>query len=294
LLDPEHLKPFRLLVLPNCAALSDEQCDKLRKFVDGGGNLLATFETSLYDEEGKRRSDFGLADLFGISYDNGVEGPMQNSYLRLKKDPVTISYHPVLNGLEDAYRIINTIYQVRVKPVSAFPSPVTLIPSYPDLPMEHVYPRVEDTDIRGLYLRESGNSRIVYFPGDIDRAFWQVLCTDHGKLLGNVLRWALNEEPIAEADGPGVIDVTVWRQEHSMTVHLVNLTNPMLMKGPFRELIPVHAKVTVKIPERLKPRGVHLLVSGLQPHYEIKESKLVVQASDIFDHEIIGIDLENI
>jgi len=27
-----------------------------------------------------------------------------------------------------------------------------------------------------------------------------------------------------------VLDVTVWRQEHSMTVHLVNLTNPMMMK----------------------------------------------------------------
>ncbi|MDA0196787.1 MAG: hypothetical protein O2887_17195 [Bacteroidetes bacterium] len=38
---------------------------------------------------------------------------------------------------------------------------------------------------------------------------------------------------------PGdIIDVTAWRQENSMTVHLVNLTNPMMLKGPFRELIP--------------------------------------------------------
>ena len=39
--------------------------------------------------------------------------------------------------------------------------------------------------------------------------------------------------------GPGVLDVTVWRQRDSMTVHLVNLTNPMMMKGPLREIIPV-------------------------------------------------------
>ena len=33
-------------------------------------------------------------------------------------------------------------------PTMAFPSPVTLIPTYPDLPMEHVYPRVPRTDSR--------------------------------------------------------------------------------------------------------------------------------------------------
>ena len=292
LLDTDHLKPFRLLVMPNIAELSDEQCDQLRKYVQSGGNLLATFETSLYDEEGKRRSDFGLADLFGLSYDNGVEGPMQNSYLQLRKDSVTNLYHPVLKGLEEAYRIINTIYRVKVNPSSPFPSPVTLIPSYPDLPMEHVYPGAENTDIRELYLRETENSRIAYFPGDIDRTFWQVLSADHGKLLNNSIRWALNEEPVAEVHGPGVIDVTVWRQQDSMTVHLVNLTNPMLMKGPFRELIPVQAEITVKIPVGMKPRGVNLLVSGLKPEYELKENRLMVSVSNIYDFEIIGIDLE--
>ena len=232
-----------------------------------------------------------LADLFGLSYDDGVEGPMQNSYLRIKKDPASNKFHPVLEGLEDAYRIINTIYRVKVKPGSSFPSPVTLIPSYPDLPMEHVYPRVEDTDIRELYLHERGRSRIVYFPGDIDRTFWQVMCTDHGRLLGNSIRWALNEEPVAEVKGPGVIDVSVWRQEHSMTVHLVNLTNPMMMKGPFRELIPVRAEVTVNIPQGSSPGKVQLLVSGVKPEVVVKETKLIVSIPDIYDHEIIGIDL---
>jgi hypothetical protein len=291
LLDPEHLKPFRLLVLPNVATLSDEQCDQLRKFVEGGGSLMATFETSLFDGQGKRRIDFGLADLFGVSFDQGVDGPMQNSYLRLKSDPATNQFHPVLKELENAYRIINTIHRVRVTPKSAFPSPVTLIPTYPDLPMEHVYPRVPDTDIRELYLGETGKGRIAYFPGDIDRSFWQIMCTDHGKLLRNTIRWALNEEPIVEVKGPGVIDVTVWRQERSMTVHLVNLTNPMMMRGPFRELIPVAAQVSIKIPQGIKANGVNLLVSGQNPSFEINEGKVILTVPQIYDHEIIGVDL---
>jgi len=291
LMDAERLKPFKLLVLPNIAALSETQCDQLRQFVAGGGSLVASYETSLYDEEGKPRNNFGLADLFGVSYDGAVEGPMQNSYLRLKSDVATKQFHPVLKGLEDAYRIINGTHRVKVSPKESFPSPVTLVPTYPDLPMEDVYPRVPDTDIREVYLKEIGKARVAYIPWDIDRSFWQILSKDHGKLLGNILRWALHEEPIVEVKGPGVIDVTVWRQQHSMTVHLVNLTNPMMMKGPIRELIPIDAEVSFAIPVNAKPTAVHLLMSGKKPAYQIKNGRINLEVQGIMDHEIIGVDL---
>ncbi|MBG0858986.1 MAG: beta-galactosidase trimerization domain-containing protein [Bacteroidales bacterium] len=292
LLDEDHLKPFRLLILPNIPVLSDKQCSQLMKFVENGGNLLATFETSLYDENGNRRSDFGLASLFGVSWDGGVEGPMQNSYLRLNSDPSSNKFHPVLKGLEDANRLINAIHRIKVRPTADFPRPVTLIPTYPDLPMEHVYPRITDSGIRELYLRETGRSRIAYFPNDIDRSFWQVMCADHGKLLRNTIMWALNEEPVVEVNGPGVLDVTVWRQEHSMTVHLVNLTNPMMVKGPFRELIPVSARVSIKIPPGdMKADTVQLLISGKKVPAEILNDRVFLTVPQIFDHEIIGIDI---
>jgi hypothetical protein len=291
LLSEDYLKPFRLLVLPNIAQLSDGQCHLLRKFVENGGSLLATFETSLYDRDGKRRPDFGLSDLFGASFDNAVEGPMQNSYLNLNRNSSDKRFHPVLSGLEDAYRIINTIYHVKVKPLANLPSPLTLIPTYPDLPMEHVYPRITNTDIRELYLNDTGKGRVAYFPGDIDRSFWQIFCADHGKLLNNTIRWALNEEPIVETTGQGIVDVTAWRQERSMTIHIVNLTNPMMMKGPFRELIPVTQQVKIKIPEGVRPESIHLLASGKSPSFIMTEGYLTVMVPDIYDHEIIGIDL---
>ena len=53
LLDAEHVDRYKLLILPNVAALSDAQCEQLRQYVKRGGSLLATFETSLYDERGK-------------------------------------------------------------------------------------------------------------------------------------------------------------------------------------------------------------------------------------------------
>lgn len=290
LLGAEYLKDFKLLVLPNTACLSDEQCNELKKFVERGGSIVATFETSLYNEKGEKRPDFGLKELFGASYD-GVEGPMQNSYLLFKKDPSTGKFHPVLKGLEDAFRIINTIYQVKTKPLLSLPSPVTLVPTYPDLPMEEVYPRVPETDIRELYLREIGKGRIAYFPGDIDRTFWQIMNGDQGRLLRNTIRWALNEEPIVEVKGPGVVDVTAWRQENSMAVHLVNLTNPMMMKGPFREFIPVDEEVKIRIPKDAKVKDVHLLMSGIKPEVSIDKNVLTLKVRQILDYEIVGIDL---
>ena len=292
LLDDERLKPFKLLILPNITALSDAQCAQIRKFVNNGGSLLATFESSLYDETGKKRADFGLADLFGVSYDQGVEGPMQNSYLRLRPDPATGKYHPVLEGLEDATRIINGIFRVKVIPKSNdFPSPVTLVPTYPDLPMEDVYTRKPDPDTRELYLRQSGKGRVAYIPWDIERSFWQYMSPDHGKLLGNTIRWALNEEPLVTIKGPGLVETTAWRQQKSMTVHLVNLTNPMMMKGPFRELIPVSAKVGIKVPQGKQVSAVKLLISGHLPQHSIKNGILTLDVPQIPDHEIIALDL---
>ncbi|HLN54946.1 MAG TPA: alpha-amylase family protein [Bacteroidales bacterium] len=290
-LDDEHLTPFKLLILPNVSHLSDKQCDQIKRFVDKGGSLLATFETSLYDEKGALRKNFGLSDLFGVSYDGNVEGPMQNSYLRLREDPATKKFHPVLEGLEDAGRIINGIYRVKVKPKLTFPGPVTLVPTYPDLPMEDVYTRIPDPDTRELYLRGSGKSRVAYFPWDVDRSFWQYMTDDHGKLLNNTIKWALNEDPVVTVKAPGLIEITAWRQENSMAVHLVNLTNPMMMKGPFRELIPVDAEVSIQVPVNSKVTAVTLPMRDEMPQYSYENGQVTLKVNKIYDHEIIGLDL---
>jgi hypothetical protein len=308
LLDAAHLAAFKTLILPNIAALSDAQCVQLRAFVAGGGGLVATYETSLYDEWGVRRNDFGLGTLLGVRFKAPVEGPMQNSYLRLETDPATGKRHPILAGLEDAPRIINGVRRVEVEATQSFPNPpLTLIPSYPDLPMEKVYPRVQKTGIPQVYLREltsaprtlnsqlstlNSSGRVVYFPWDIDRTFWEVLAPDHFKLLRNAVGWATNEEPLITVTGPGVLDVTVWRQRASLTVHLVNLTNPMMMKGPVRDLIPVgEQQVRVRLPEGTQAKHVRLLAADKRVRGERAGRYLSCTVPSILDHEVLAIDL---
>jgi len=286
----DQVDAFKTLILPNVAVLSDEQCEHLRKAVGRGTSIIATYETSLYDEDGVRRKNFGLADLFGVDYGGRTEPRMQNAYLAVEHKRA--GNHPLLKGLEDAPRIIHGIARVEVSPRREFANaPLTLIPSYPDLPMEKVYPPRERTDIAQVFLTE-GTGRVCYFPWDIDRAFWEVLSVDHFHLLRNAVEWANNEPPIVTVSGPGVLDVTVWRQASSMTVHLVNLTNPMMMKGPVRELLPVGPlKVRLRMPEAVKSRNVQLLAARTKPRVERSGEHLAITVPSVLDHEVIAIDI---
>jgi hypothetical protein len=293
LLDAAHLAPFRTLILPNIAALSTQQCQQLRDFVQRGGGLVATYETSLYDESGVRRADFGLASLFGASFAGRLEGPMRNSYLTLEPEP-SGSFHPLLAGLEDATRVINGVNRVHVSAAAgpSIYSPLTVVPSYPDLPMEEVFPRPAKTKESGVFLHQVGPGRVAYFPWDIDRTFWEVLNVDHFKLLRNAILWAHNEAQPVTVAGPGVLDLAIWRQTNSVTVHLVNLTNPMMMKGPVREILPMpRQQVTIRIPEVERVRRARLLVADGAAPFRRTTGAIELEVPSIGLHEVVALDL---
>ena len=287
-----NLAPFQTLILPNLVALSDAQCDQLRAFVARGGSLIATTATSLADESGAPRKDFGLADLFGVRFVRTLAGPIHNAYIRLEHDRAP--HHLLLRGLEDAPRTIAGIWRVEVEATANFPAPpLTLIPSYPDLPMEQVYARQPKTDIAQAFLRElPGGGRVAYLPWDLDRTFWEALDVDHGKLLRNTVAWATNEPALISVDGPGVLDVTFWQQKNSFTIHLVNLTNPMLMHGPIRDYFPVgEQRLQIRLPAGLRAKSVRLLVAGATPAFRQSGDVVELSVPSITAHEVVALDV---
>jgi hypothetical protein len=254
---------------------------------------LATYETSLYDEWGAQRKDFGLSDLFGVSFAARRDGPIQNAYFRVMKDAGEGGAHPLLKGLEDAEILIGGTWQLDVKPHQTMGRPpLTWIPPVTNLPMEKTYWTVNQTDIPGVYLRQVGKGRVVYFPWDIDRLYWDVMAQDHGILLRNAVDWVTNEARPVDVTGLGMFDVTVWKQKQSMTVHLVNLTNPMAMRPNVHELIPSQPQqVAVRLPQGMKATKVQLLVAGGTVPIEQAGGLLRLTVRSVLDHEVIAIDL---
>jgi hypothetical protein len=289
LADQNYLSAFKTLILPNIACLSQSQCEGIKAFVKAGGGMAATYETSLYDEKGNRKPNLGLAELFGVDLAGEAETFMKNSYLRLETD----TKHPVLAGFHDTERIVNGNARLPVRENVPFPvKPVTLIPAYPDLPMEEVYPRQDHTGIAELYLRDYGAGRAAYFPWDIDAVFWDLFTLDHLRLFINTVDWVTREDRLITLKGPGVFDVAVWKQENSVTVHLINMTNPMCMQGPARELLPSFPQeLTLTLPEGVKPAAVKLLSTGQGVRYNLEGRKLSFTIPSFLDHEAAAIDI---
>ena len=269
-LTPDRLDRFKLLILADAAALSDAQCRAIREYVERGGSLLATFASSLYDETGRRRDDFGLADLFGVSFAGRVEGPMQNSYLSLDADPVDGRAASRARGP----RRHAPHHQRRVSPRREADDGFSLAAhADSDLSRSADGRRVSagraHDDARAVSPRSRAQPGRVHPVGHRPDALGRDV---RRPPAAAAKRDRMGHERAAPAvvEGPGVIDVTVWRQRDSMTVHLVNLTNPMMMKGPLREVIPIGPqRVSVRLPAGARPKKVQLLTAGKTIDYKL-------------------------
>jgi hypothetical protein len=76
-----------------------------------------------------------------------------------------------------------------------------------------------------------------------------------------------------------------------MTVHVVNLTNPMMMKGPVREVIPIgNQRLRIQIPEGRRVTQAKLLVAGNSVAFRIDQEVILLDVPSIAVHEVIALD----
>ncbi len=286
----ESIDPARhpLLILPNLAALSDAHCRALRSYVASGGSLLATFETSLYDEWGQRRPDFALADLFGAHHQGETVQDSGHSYFRI----VDRTGLPAAFAETTLLPFGGSFCRTRPHPDVRTGVPLTYVPPFPPFPPEHSYPRVTATDIPLLYLATHGSSRVVYTPTDLDRRCGDWHHPDHLTLLAGLVRWALNRPLPVRVAGPGLLDLHPYWQKIAAgarsIIHLVNLTQASLWHPPADALTPIGpVQVDIAVPPGYRAVAARLLVTGDQPPLATVPGYVRLVIPTIRDHEVV-------
>jgi hypothetical protein len=286
-LGADRLKKYSALLLPNIALLSDEQCRQLRAYVDSGGSLLATFETSLYDERNQRRAQFGLADVFGIQKAGDMQGTVGNAFYARIERP-----HDLLDGFANTNWLPGAEHRIPLQPVE---NPVlTVVPGYVAYPPELSYPPIPKTCEPAVVIREKGKSRLVYFPGDVEHTMWRSGHTDLSRLLQSAVRWvsggaARGEAPVTIA-GPGVIEIFAWETEPGFAVHVLNYTNPNMHRGWIRETYPIGAqKVRMKLPAGRRVTRVELLRAGTAIPFRQSAGQIEFTIPKVVDYEVAAL-----
>jgi hypothetical protein len=316
--DMVHEAPqLKVLILPNIGSMDDEQVADVRHFVERGGGLVATGQSSLCDEWGDPRSDFALSDLFGAHLPSGHGARLEanrrhwaaetrHTYLRLTPElragvdgphagpePAVVGVrHPVLRGFEETDILP---FGGMLEPISLDASAqvlATFVPDFPVSPPEDVWMRTPKTDVPGLVLNERpGYGRVAFLPADLDRRYSRDHLPDHGDLLANLVRWAAGEDLPLSVEGPGLVDCHLYRQPGRAILHLINLSNEGAWRAPTDELIPIGPlKVGVRLPPGVAGRRMRLLVSGRELEVAPAAGWARFELASLLDHEVVVLD----
>ena len=282
-LGPDTLAKYSALLLPNIAWLGDRPCAQLRDYAAAGGSVMASFETAMFDDAGRRRPNPGLADLFGIESVGIVAPPNGNGFYARIDRP-----HEILRGFEGTHWLPGGAYRL---PVKAQGDPVlSAIPAYTAYPPELSYSPDGKTDGPAMVVREKGASRLVYFSGDIERASWRSGDTDLGQLLRNGVSWLTRGRQPVTIQGKGVVECFAWETEPGFAIHVLNYTNPNMHRGWLRENFPIGPQVVrMEVPGGRRVRRVELLRAEHDIAFSQEGGSVTFTIPEVVDCEIAAL-----
>lgn len=272
------LAQYRAILLPSVACLDDRQLAVLDGFVERGGGLVATHETSRCDAAGASRplaggsgraaqaGAFGLRSL-GAAAVLARADEMRGAYFQVTPELLG-EFGAAFGGPEaaDGTELIalDQSYLYVAARAGARTS-LTLIPPFRYGPPEKCYGE-NPTTHPGVLWYEHGRGRSAYFPWPVDRLFHDLSLPEYRELLRAAVTWAAGGEPspvVAGAATPPCVEVTVHDQPETgrRLVHLVNFSGHQ--DRSFHEPLEIrNLRLRVQAPPAGPPRRARALVSG--------------------------------
>jgi hypothetical protein len=246
-LSAERLNGVKVLLLPNTAYISDRHIAIIRDYVKNGGSLVASRLTSLYDENGNARRDFGMADILGVHYTGLVLDTANDTY-----QLVCDKESPILKGIGDTEMLINSASTVlctlanRDYRVSA-----THIPAIPNQPPEYAWIPDMKTDYPTIVSGVCGKGRVVYFANAIESQCFLNGHEDFTEIYKNALDYAAGADYMLEARAPRSVHINVISDQKDgahLVVAFVNTTGTS--QRPLKEIVPVPAELRIPLKGR--------------------------------------------
>jgi len=278
----EELKEYDALVLPNVACLNHEEAEAIREYVRNGGGLVATYDTSLYDENGCQLSNFQLADVFGVDYSSlfGRTGYWQD-YIRIVKD------HPVVEGVPRSYPLQHVGSHIKVKPREGAEVIAKVTVPYRRDDMDHflTLPHMPyfDTDLPSIITHNYGKGRVVYFPGRICGTYAEEGLPELRRLIANAVLYTARRSPPVTAEAPPNIFINMFRQpeRQRVIIHLLN-------NQPLEQIIPANnVKIKIRPDGKAKISRVYQAPEEKDLPYKISEGYIETTIPEIKIHNMI-------
>ncbi|MCY2988037.1 MAG: ThuA domain-containing protein [Planctomycetota bacterium] len=261
-----QLDGFQVLCLANEACLSDEQATAVRKFVAAGGGLIATHETSLYDENGQRRDEFALAELFGVRYRQTLPAAARTVHVA--------DNHAATAGLNAAGLLSHDDVQLVVDLAGGA--------SVAELAGRDGEPKSSPA----MIVRQFGAGRVVYLPGR-----WDAIQCDHvtpaiEQLFAGAVRWVAGDRLPVQVTAAAPVGVTLLDQPDRRLLHLVNLNGDTEYRSD--RIQPIDSvRVRLQIPAGRPVRQLRRLWQKADIPFEIVGTEIGFTVENPGEYEVV-------
>lgn len=276
----DDLSKFKVLVLPNAASLDDRQAEAVRKFVERGGGLVASLDTSLCDEFGTPRNQLALADVLGVDHQGAAVTPklgeqIDENFARSLPPEYWVKRKGVwdfkriagMDSFLESQRLNDLIGRSAV----TFKGPVARIKLHPAsrvLATVRAKDDIKSEELPAIVTNAYGAGRAVYFAAGLDAAYYLTSYPYQRIVLSQSIQWAAGSLPPVQVTAPMCVHAVTVRQTKAgerLIVHLFNDVNTTAGHGIPAEEVPLREEVLPVHDIRVTFRGYAIKRVHLEP-----------------------------